>query len=201
MSNTTKSGAGRPRNLEAQAAVHEAALSLLLEKGYSGISIEGVALRSGVAKQTIYRWWANKGEIILEAFASWAKRVTALPDTGTLEGDLRAFLEQAFKALSGDAGPINRALVTEALMNKEFAEKLLQQIIEPRRVLLRGLVERAVERGEIAPPDDIETLIDLAFGPMWYRLLITHAPLNNKYAAQLARNMMRATMKLSTDPL
>ncbi len=184
---------GRPRNANAHAAVLETTLTLLLEKGYVGVSIEGIAAQSGVSKQTIYRWWKSKGEIILEAFADWARQAIPLPDTGMLENDLRGFLTLTFKAMRGDVGRINRALVTEAMLNDSFAATLLAKVIEPRRALVRTLLDRAVKRGEIAPPEDIDTLIDLAFGPMWYRALITNMTLDDALASRLAKTIALST--------
>src|SRR6266568_8834476 len=114
--------AGRPRNPAIDGAIHQAALDLTAEHGYRGVTMEGIAARSGVAKQTIYRRYRSKGEVILDALASDAADRLPVPDVGNLRGDLDTFLRETFRALQGRGGVLNRALVTEALQDEEFAQ-------------------------------------------------------------------------------
>ncbi len=183
--------AGRPRNLEHTEAAERAALELLLESGYAALSMDAISARSGVSKPALYRRWAHKGELLLDAFAAQAQTLIPLPDTGTLEGDLQAFLRHTFAALRGDSGPINRALVAEGLRDPGFLNLFRQRLIVRRREHAKALFDLARARGEIhAAP--VEVLVDLLFGPMWYRLLIEHLPLDDAFADELARRVAAA---------
>jgi len=154
------------------------------------VSIEAIAARSGVGKQAIYRRWRGKGEVILDAFAARADRSLQLPDTGSLVGDLTAVLTDLFRALQGDAATVNRALMAEALRDPIFGAQLRDGFIALRRDALRPLLERARQRGEMAADDDV--LLDLVYGPMWYRLLVGHGPLDDAYARELAEAVAAA---------
>lgn len=191
MNNPQPRPAGRPRSTTVDERILHSALELLRDQGYRAVSIEGIAAHSGVAKQTIYRRWKSRGEIILDAFATLATQVLTLPDTGSFQTDLSDLLRQTFKEQRDRSGPINRALVAEALASPEFAEQLRQRLISVRRAAARELLHRARARGEIRDGDD-EVLLDLTFGPMWYRLLIGHAPLDDNFADALAQRVTAA---------
>jgi len=162
---------------------------LLREKGYRSVTIEGIAETAGVGKQTIYRWWPSKAAVILEAFArDTAVRVPA-PDTGNLQRDLKIFLVKAFEILNRESGQIMRSLMSEALLDVEFAMTLREIFIDSRRHALRDILMRSIKRGEISPKVEIELMIDLIYGPMWYRLLNKHAPLDKEFAHHLSKTI------------
>ncbi|MGD2010746.1 MAG: TetR/AcrR family transcriptional regulator [Desulfobacterales bacterium] len=177
---------GRPRSSTAHAAVLAAALKLFRQKGYRSVTIEGIAAEAGVGKQTIYRWWPSKAAVVLEAFARYTAGRITMPDTGNFQGDIEAFLMQAFEMLTRESGQLVRSLMSEALLNDEFAVSMRNIFIASRRSALREILNKAIERGEVASDADIEFIIDLIYGPMWYRLLNNHAPLDLKFAEQLS---------------
>lgn len=182
---------GRPRSAAVDHAIHQAALDLTVEHGYRGVTMEGIAARSGVAKQTIYRRYRSKGEVILDALATDAEERLPVPDQGSLRRDLTLFLQETFQALRGRGGQLNRALVTEALQDEAFADLFRQRHIRRRREAVAEILHRAQQRGE-ASYDDADLLIDLVFGPMWYRLLIGHGQLDDEFAAAIAGAVVRA---------
>src|SRR3954447_5915107 len=94
---------GRKRSEEARVAILDAVLSLLREHAYADVSCETIAAQAGVGKQTIYRWWSNKADMVLDALREHARAVTA-PETGSLEGDVRAFFEATFRLVRGPRG-------------------------------------------------------------------------------------------------
>ena len=177
---------GRPRNPDIDVAIREATLDLVAEQGYRGVSIEGIAARSGVAKQTVYRRFSGRGELILDALTADAADRLPPRAVGTLYEDLTSFLTSTFAELNGRGGPLNRALLVEVLQDREFADLFRTRHIAARRAAVAEILARARARGEVESDDD-ETLIDLVFGPMWYRLLIGHGSLDAGYAAVLAR--------------
>ncbi len=178
--------AGRPRSAESHEAILAAALKLLHDRGYRSITIEGIASEAGVGKQTIYRWWRSKAEVILEAFTRHTAGRIAVPDSGNVKTDLQNFLTRAFDSLARESGEVVRGLMSEALIDPDFADAMRDIFITSRRSALRDILLKGIERGELASDMDIELIIDLIYGPMWYRLLNKHAPLDPGFAEQIS---------------
>jgi len=166
-------------------AILRATMDLVAEDGYRAVSIEGIAAKAGVSKQTVYRRYRSKGEAILDALAAFALGKLPVPDTGTLRGDLVELLTATFEAQQGISGVLNRALAAESIQDEAFAHQVWDRLILPRRDAVRALLARARTRGEVTHPGD-DFLIDLVYGPMWYRLLFGRDALDAAYAEQLA---------------
>jgi AcrR family transcriptional regulator len=175
-------GPGRPRSEEARRAVLRSALELAAE---DGLSMEAIAKRAGVSKETLYRWWRSKAEIVLEALAERGDETIPLPDEGSLEADLRAFLRST--VASGDAPTrrILRALAAEAAVNQDFADLMRESFLERRRAALRQLLERAVGRGELSNAEATVAL-DLVYGSLWYRLIFGVGSIDDAWADAVA---------------
>ena len=176
---------GRPRSELSHEAILDAVLELLEAEGYGALTIEGVARQAGVGKQTIYRWWKCKAELVLEAYASHAASKIPVPDRGSVRGDLEVFLAAGFKRLTYISGPIMRGLMADAVHDEAFREVLMNAFLGKRREAMREMLERGVARGEVDPGADLEFACDLIFGPMWYRLLLQHGKLDARFARQL----------------
>jgi AcrR family transcriptional regulator len=173
---------GRKRSEASRHAILSAALDLLRAEGYGGLTVDGIASAAGVGKQTIYRWWSSKAEVVLEALTDDAKHNIPVAVSGDPESDLRHFLEATFRLLRGRRGlaPVLKGLMAEAQLDAEFAALFRTHFIEQRRAALLSVVERA------RPEPEASALVDMLFGAMWYRLLVEHAPLDDRFAALLA---------------
>lgn len=178
--------AGRKRSEDSRQAILTAAAELMGEVGYAGLSIEGIAARSGTGKQTIYRWWPSKADVLLEALAGKADLHIPIPDEGSYEGDLRAFLAASF-ALGSRPQVIEllRALMAEAQINPAFGERFRAQFLQRRRDALGVLVDRASARGDLPPVPRPGTVADLVFGLIWYRVLATREPVDESLVDEL----------------
>ncbi|HEX6536816.1 MAG TPA: TetR/AcrR family transcriptional regulator [Gemmatimonadaceae bacterium] len=183
---------GRPRSEPARRAILGAALALLAEHGYRALTMERIAATAGVGKQTVYRWWPSKAAVVLTALGDHAEERIPLPDTGDGRADVTRFIRDTLAAWRGPAGPIVRALMAEAQLDPAFARLFREQLIDRRRAGFRALLVRARARGEIGPHADLELLMDLAYGAMWYRLLLDRAPLSAATAAAIARAVFAA---------
>jgi len=167
----TGPAAGRPRSEEAHRAILEATLELLVEVGFSALTVEGVATRAGVGKATIYRRWPSKLPLVIEAFG-------LLPgledvDTGNLVDDLNRMLRSYLQLFNQTA----LATVLPSLAGERAHNPALSEVFDPvikarRRPLVRAL-ERAVERGELRDDLDLEMAADLIVGPIAVRLFFT----------------------------
>jgi AcrR family transcriptional regulator len=177
---------GRPRSVQAHDAVISTTKKLLETLEYPAISVDKIVAESGVSKRTIYRWWNNKAEIILEAMAS---DDIPEPNTGRLEQDLTLLLSGIFERVTTDpkAAAI-RGLLADAQFDKEFAEQFRVYIAKRRNVCL-NILKRAVERKEIKKNANLELIADLIYGPYWYRLLVGHAELSTTFAKELVKTI------------
>ncbi len=179
------------RNKEAHQAILQATLAILESEGYRALTIEGIAAKAGVGKTTIYRWWTSKAAIVLEALTQQAAILVPLPDEGSLRADLTLFFSTAFQVLNGLTGTGVRSLMAEAQFDAAFAQEFRTTFINARRKALITLFQRGIARGELAGKSNLEFLADMMYGPMWYRLLNQHAPLDEGFAHQLVDFIIR----------
>ena len=183
---------GRPRSEHSHEAILDAVLQSLEDVGYGALTIEGVARQAGVGKQTIYRWWKCRAELVLEAYANHAASKIPLPDKGAVRADLEAFLTAGCKRLTDISGPIMRGLMADAVLDEEFREVLLGAFLRKRQDALKALLERGIARGELGADADLDVICDLVFGAIWYRLLLNQGRLDARFARQLAAVAMTA---------
>jgi len=181
---------GRPRSETARRAIQAAAMGELTERGYAALTVDGIAARAGVGKQTIYRWWPSKAAVVLDALLDTTATKIIVPDEGSLPDDLVGFLSETFRQRG--QRPVLVGLMAQALLDPVFATAFRDRFLFGRRAVLRQILDRAVERGEIAPDIDPELLIDVVYGVLWYRLLVGHGPLDEEAGRRLADLVVRA---------
>jgi AcrR family transcriptional regulator len=175
---------GSRRNDAAEQAILRAAAELLGADGGAPITVAAIAERAGVGKQTIYRWWPSKSAVLLDAMIHRARQVAPAPETGDLRTDLRGFLRSTFAA-APDSRRLLLGVLREALGDKNTMDQLAT-FAAARRDELAQILESARARGEI-PPDEPATIVDQAFGLLWYRMIFAHEPLDEQAADELAR--------------
>jgi len=176
---------GRPRSQRARQAVLAAALAVVAEEGPAGLRMDAIAKRAGVSKETLYRWWRSKTEVILDALAQRGQQTIPLPDTGTLRDDLRAFLRATVDSADPATRQLLHAIASAAASDETTADQVRDRFLATRRAALGQILERAVSRGEIAR-DYSALAIDLIYGSMWYRLIFRVGPLDYTWADAVA---------------
>jgi|SoiMethySBSTD1v2_1073268.scaffolds.fasta_scaffold765553_2 AcrR family transcriptional regulator len=171
---------GRPRDARADRAILEAALELAAADGLAGFSVDAVAQRAGVSKATIYRRWSTKEQMVMDAIHELAVPGET-PDTGSLRGDLDVFFADICAGMQrGPGGDLMAQLVMAARTQPEVMAVLKQKMASRRRPLAVAL-ERAIERGEIPASTDVEAAMDLLSGPVMFRFLVTHEPVDASF--------------------
>ncbi|MDF5718343.1 MAG: TetR/AcrR family transcriptional regulator [Rhizonema sp. NSF051] len=180
----------RRRSERSHQAILKAAAELLEEKGYGSVCIEAIATRAGVGKQTIYRWWSSKAAVIMEAYAAQAAGNFPTPDTGKVEEDLYQILRQLFTILTTTLGSAVAGLVAEAQTDSNVAEAFRDLFLADHREAIRTVLSQGITSGEIRPDLNLELGIDAIYGPIWYRLLVKHAPLDDAFAEELVNLVM-----------
>lgn len=181
---------GARRNPETEQAILAAAEAIVGEVGIAGFSIEAVAKRARAGKPTIYKWWPDKTALLLDVYHR-QKPASVHMDTGTVEGDVFAFLTGVF-AHWGDtgAGQIFRFIVAEAQRDEDAGEALRAYSAE-RRLQSGEIFRRGIARGELAADIDVGLCADLLAGFIWKRLLIGQLERDPEQLRRVARQMVR----------
>jgi AcrR family transcriptional regulator len=166
---------GRPRNPAADRAILEATMKLLMECGFSDLSIEAVAAEAGVGKTTIYRRYKGKTELVIAAMSSF-KQLFEPPDTGSLRGDLIALHchpsdRFSFRLLQGGASTLLGTVLAEKERHPELIETFREQIANRRREQIRTVVERAIRRGEVREDVNAGYVAPMVFGSLLVRVM------------------------------
>jgi len=167
-----KGRAPHRRDENARIAVLHAADDLLVERGFGGVTIEGIAARAGVAKQTIYRWWPSKVDILLDTLIEDASRHLAIPDAGSAVESARRYLSSLARFLSQDpAGKVLLALIGQAQHDQAMAAVFRQRYLDPQRDAEREMLQRGIASGELEAGLDVDAALDALLGPVFYRAL------------------------------
>lgn len=149
-----------------------AADDLLAERGFTGVTIEGIAARAGVAKQTIYRWWSSKVDVLMDTLIEDAGRELTIPTTGSALENTRRYLRRLARFLTGDpAGKVLLALLGEAQHDAHMAQVFHDRYLGPQRLRERELLDHAITSGQLATDLDIDATLDALCGPIIYRAL------------------------------
>jgi len=170
------------RSERARLAILKATLDLTLRHGFTELTIDAIAARAGVGKQTIYRWWPSKGAVAAEAIMQATLPRVRLQDTGDFVADVRTQLRSMVQ-LMGDArfGPRIAELMGAALLDRSLAKWMIERVVVPLREKNRQHIARATQRGLVHAADE-DVLADVLFGPLWFRLLVSGASLDIAYA-------------------
>lgn len=199
----TAPGTVRPggRTARTAEAVFAAVIAELSTRAYADISVESVAARAGVHKTTVYRRWGSKEEIIRQALVSAARSRIQVPDTGSVDTDLRMLARAVQAVLSVPEGAaISRALIIGAMSSPEIAG-LMDQYWAARLEAISVIVDRAIGRGEIPAGTDPAAFMHAMAAPLFYQLLVARAPVTERDAdLAAAATLAAATAGLFAQP-
>lgn len=176
---------GRKRDSSRDQDILDAALDVLAETGYDGMTIDMVAARAKAGKATLYRRWDSKPDLVLDAVACLkAVPLDTLPDTGTLRGDLVAMIKSPAIQDADRKLRIMAGIVSMIARNPELAQAARAALVEPRAAANRILFQRAVDRGEIPADSDIENLALIGPALATYRTLMLQLPVDREFLIQ-----------------
>ncbi|MER6998278.1 TetR/AcrR family transcriptional regulator [Streptomyces sp. NPDC000410] len=186
----TKTPDASRRSERSRRAIFDAALALVAEVGYTRTTIEGIAARAGVGKQTIYRWWPSKAAVLLDAFLDLAEQAaqgeTEIPDTGDLEADLKLVLRATVDEMNSPAydGPA-RALAAETVVSPELGAQFVERLLEPQLELYVRRLRAAQDAGQVRTDVDPRVALELFTGPLAHRWMMRTLPLTHDYADKI----------------
>jgi AcrR family transcriptional regulator len=185
MNNTDKKPPGRPRSIQSHQAMLKATLELLAKVGFDVMSIDAIAARAGVGKTTIYRRYASKEELVADAIESVREEIV-IPDTGTLQGDIDALIQNAAQITLSPLGRQTVAMIiSSASSNAQFAQIYWTKYLHPRRKTFAIVLERAKARNEVSTDLDSDLVFDTMSGIMLYALIFQ--PTSESWTAYVRR--------------
>lgn len=184
------------RSEQSRRAILSAAFDLVAESGYAKLTIEAIAARAGVGKQTIYRWWPSKGAVFIDAFLSRTsdeEGSVALPDTGDLGADLRLTLRAIVDEYHDpELDTMTRALTLESLNDPAISAEITARLLGPHLEATRERLRSAQRAGQVAEDADLSVAVELLYGPIYHRWMLRTAPLTHEYADTLVEFALRA---------
>ena len=175
---------GRKRDHTRDPEILDAALEVLAETGYDGMTIDMVAARAKAGKATLYRRWASKSELVLDAVACMKSTDVDLaspPDTGTLRGDLVALVKTPTIRESERKLKVMAGIVSMIARDPELAAAAQEALVEPRAAANRIIFQRAIDRGEIPSDVDIDRLCLIGPAMVAYRTLMLRKPVDREF--------------------
>ena len=183
---------GRPRSERAKAEILAAARELLAELGPSGVTIEGVAARAGVGKPTIYRWWPDRHAVVMAALMESESPPQAPPRRASSPlRSLRAQLRRMAAVFATGTGRAVAAMLAAAEQETEISRAFRNHFVLARREEGRALLREAIAAREIRADIDIEVALDMIYGPLFFRLLLGHAPLDERFMERVLDHALR----------
>src|SRR5208337_4610158 len=178
---------GRPRSEQARLAILRSTLKLLQHAGFPDLTIEAIAAEAGVGKATVYRWWPNKGALVVDAFASSAEQQLHFPDTGSVYRDMSLQMNQFLGILRTRRGRVVAALLGAGQSDPELLEAFRERFLRPRRQEAYKTLRRGIERGELPKRLNLDLVLDILYGAIYMRFLIRHDELSESYVNEVCR--------------
>ena len=176
---------GRPRDPSRDGAIRSAILAVLAESGYAGLTMDAVAASAGVGKATIYRRWRTKSDLVADAVAELSAVSVTLPDTGSVEGDLRRLLHGLVSAVNGPLGAAALSLMSALPHEPALRDAFRSGPVELWSDMYRQVWSRAVERGEVDDSVPGSAVSSSASAPILQRWLFSSEPVTEAYADEV----------------
>ncbi len=185
--NGSKRPPGRPRNERSRQAILRSTLKLLRKSSFADLSIEAIAADAGVGKSTVYRWWPNKGALVVDAFASSIEDELHFPDSGSVRRDMSLQMNQFLDVLRSGSGRIVAAVIAGGQSDTQLMEEFRARFLRRRRQEAYQTLQRGIDRGELPRDLDLDLVLDLLYGGIYMRFLIRHDELSERYVSDVCR--------------
>ncbi len=186
---------GRPRSEQARQAILRSTSRLLQRTGFAELSIEAIAAHAGVGKATVYRWWPDKGALVVDAFASSSEDELHFPDSGSVFKDMSLQMNQFLAILRSRRGRIVSAVIAGGQSDSHLIQAFRDRFLRPRRQEAYQTLRRGIDRGELPRNLDLDLLLDILYGAIYMRFLIRHDELSEAYIADVCRMVFNGASK------
>jgi AcrR family transcriptional regulator len=188
---------GRPRDPSRDGVIRAAILSLLADVGYGALTMDAVAAEAGVGKATIYRRWRTKQDLVIDTITEMNRAEAAPPDTGSLEGDLRAMLQSLLAIVTGPSGAATLSLLSTVPHEPALAEAFRRGPLMEWRATFDLIWTRAQERGEVGRGAPVALIAEAASAPLVQRWLLTGEPVDEAFAEEVLQSVVMPLIRAS----
>jgi len=190
---------GRPRSETARRAILRSTLRLLRTVGFAELSIEAIAADANVGKATVYRWWPNKGALVVDAFSSSVRKQLLFSDTGSVYSDVSLQMIHLVHLMVSPRGRIVAALIGGGQTDPELIDAFRERFVRPRRKEAYQTLRKGIERGELPADADLDLILDSLYGAIYMRFLIWKDGLNETFIQDVCRMVLDGARRRS-DP-
>ena len=181
---TTAPTVGRPRSEATRQRILASTMGLLGNQSVPAITIEAIARDAGVSKATIYRWWNSKALVVIDAFIEHHVVQTPMRRDVAPGEAIAQHMASLIEQFSGPSGRIAAQIVAEGQSDPEVLREFRERFHYGRRAIVREVLVQWCSSGDISRSTDVEMLMDLLYAPIYFRLLIGHAPLDHAFARE-----------------
>jgi AcrR family transcriptional regulator len=181
---------GRPRCEATRLRILTAARELLDEVGFKSVTMEAIAERSKTSKVTVYRWWSHKAAVVLDAMLAEVSPIMPYRDSSSPLEALRDQMTSFTRFLRSKKAHLLVAVLAEGVLDEEVGHVFREHWVRPRRADAKKLLARAREAGELAEDADLDVVLDALFGPLYYRALVKHLPLDRRSSEAIFSSVM-----------
>jgi AcrR family transcriptional regulator len=189
---------GRPRDPSRDGVIRAAILRLLAEVGYGALTMDAVASEAGVGKATIYRRWRTKQDLVVDTISDLNRAEAATPDTGSIEGDLRAMMHQMVAMITGPTGAATLSLLSTIPHQPALADAFRNGPLAVWREAFAEIWSRAERRGEVQPGLAGSIVAESTSALMVQRWLLTGEPVDEGYADQVLQTVVLPLVRAHT---
>lgn len=188
---------GRPRDPSRDGVIRAAILRLLAEVGYGALTMDAVAAEAGVGKATIYRRWRTKQDLVVDTISDLNRAEATPPDTGSVEGDLRAMMQQMVATITGPTGAATLSLLSTIPHQPALAEAFRNGPLAVWRQSFAEIWTRAEQRGEVRPGMADSIVAESTSALMVQRWLLTGDPVDEAYAEEVLTTVVLPLVRAS----
>ena len=181
---------GRPRDPSRDGAIRSAILRVLAESGYAGLTMDAVAAAAGVGKATIYRRWRTKSDLVADAVSELSEIRIRVPDTGSLEGDLRVLLRWLVSAVNGPLGAATLSLLSALPHDPALRSAFRNGPMDVWSATFREVWDRAETRGEVRESVQGSAVASTASAPILQRWLFSGEPVPEAFADEVVADVV-----------
>ena len=192
---------GRPRSEDSRRAILRSTLKLLRRQSLAELSIEAIAADAKVGKATVYRWWPNKGALVVDAFVSSTDEELRFPDSGSVYRDMALQISQFVAVLHSSRGCIVKAVIAAGQSDPKLLEEFRNRLLRPRRQWAYRTLRRGIERGELPGNLDLDLVLDVLYGAVYMRFLIRHSEMDENYASEVCRMVLEGAAAQAREKL
>jgi len=187
---------GRPRDPSRDGVIRAAILRLLADVGYGALTMDAVAAEAGVGKATIYRRWRTKEDLVVDTISDLNQELATPPDTGSLEGDLRALTDSMRAVVTGPTGAATLSLLSTMPHQPALAKAFQDGPLMIWRTVFADVWARAEQRGEVPAGMSGSLLAEATTGLMVQRWLLTGLPVDQAFTDDMLDTVVFPLLRL-----